>query len=94
MKNYKTEITSKTAENISNYLVNNGYDFEVIEGNLQDNLLAEIGENTLKLGKIKMRKFIIIVEKFLNEWSSSLEMILTDDAELYSEYYNRLVTND
>ena len=88
MKTYTTEITQGTADNIISFLSNKGYDMDVLEGNLTDGFIAEIGNNNFSLGKIKFRKFIIVVEQYLNEWSSSLKMILTDDEGMYNKYYD------
>lgn len=90
MKNYTTEISQRTADNISNYLAINEYNIEFIEGDLMDGFICKIGANNLKLSNIKMRKFIIVVEKYINEWTSALQMILTDDEDLFNQYYSKL----
>lgn len=90
MKDYRTEISSGCANNVVNYFIENGFNVEYKEGVLLDNYCIEVGENKLKFGKVKVRKYIIIVEKYLNEWSSSLEMILTDKKETYEQYYKEI----
>lgn len=89
MKDYRKEISSRQADVIVNYFIENGYDVAYDDGTLIGNYFIEVGENYLKLGRIKLRKYIIIVEKFLNEWSSTLEMILTDSEELFESYCSR-----
>ena len=91
MKDYKTNVSSQNADSIASYFTENGYNVETIEGCLMDSYLIEVGENTLKMGKVKVRKYIILVEKCLNEWSSTIEMILTDSEDTYNNYYNNLV---
>ena len=88
MKTYTTEITQGTADNIINFLSNKGYDMEILGGCLNDGFIAEIGNNNFSLGKIKLRKFIIVVEQYINEWTSGLKMILTDDEGMYNKYYD------
>ena len=88
MKTYTTEITQGTADNIINFLSNKGYDMEILVGCLNDGFIAEIGNNNFSLGKIKLRKFIIVVEQYINEWTSALKMILTDDESVYNKYYD------
>lgn len=90
MKDYRTEISSGTADNIVNYFVQNGFDVVCKEGALLDNYCINVGENVLRIGKVKVRKYLIIVEKYMNEWSSSLEMILTDNIETYEQYYKKI----
>lgn len=90
MKDYRTEISSGSADDIVNYFVQNGFDVVCKEGALLDNYCIEVGENKLKIGKVKVRNYLIIVEKFLNEWSSSLELILTDSKEIYERYYKEI----
>lgn len=90
MKDYRTEISSGCANNVVNYFIENGFNVECREGALLDNYCIEVGENKLKIGKVKVRNYLIIVEKYLNEWSSSLEMILTDNKETYDRYYKEI----
>lgn len=88
MKDYRIEISSNSANNIVKYFEFHGFNVECKEGVLLDNYCIEVGENNLKIGKVKVRKYIIIIEKYINEWSSSLEMILTDSKEIYERFWN------
>ena len=88
MKDIRMMIPYKQAENIVNSLIEMGYDVVILEGCLNNNYFCEVGENNLKLGKKKLRKYLIIVEKYINEWSSGLEMLLTDSQEKYYETLN------
>ena len=88
MKDVKMMIPYKQAENIVNSLIKMGYDVEILEGSLKDNYFCEVGENNLKLGRKKLRKYLTITEKYINEWSSGLEMLLTDSQETYYDMLN------
>lgn len=35
-----------------------------------------------------MRKYMMIVERYVNEWTSALELILTDSAEKFENTFN------
>ena len=83
MKDVRMTIQLQQAENIVNSLVEMGYNVEILEGSLNDNYFCEVGENNLKLGRKKLRKYLIIIEKYINEWSSGLEMLLTDNKKTY-----------
>ena len=89
MEDYRMEISLQQAEHIANYFLQNGYDVIYEDGCLVGNYLIHIGENNLKLGKVKLRKYIIILEKYLNEWCSTLEMILTDNERLFESFYDK-----
>jgi hypothetical protein len=92
MIDYKCEVSLKVADKIYSQLTQAGYDVEVFEG-LLDSYFCEIGENakfrfTLKRGgRVKLRKYLMIIQNVKNEWSSDLTLILTDDKE---EYENEL----
>jgi len=90
MKDYRTKISSQQANSITSYFIENDYDVVCAEGSLIDNYLIKVGENNLKLGKVKLRKYIIIIGKYLNEWSSTLEMILTDNEEMFESFHDKL----
>lgn len=83
MKDYRTIISSGIVENICDALA----DFldEYFVGCLQDNYFFSVGNNNLKLGRIKLRKYVMILEKGLNEWSSVNELYMTDSEKKYRE---------
>ena len=92
MNDYQIQITETQANNIVDFFVSNGCnDIIIKEGCLQDNYCLDIGENNYKIGRIKIRKYLIITEKYLNEWSSYLELIMTDNENIYNKYYNLMV---
>ena len=83
MKDYRTIISSGTVENICDALADS-LD-ECFEGCLQDNYFFGVGNNNLKLGRVKLRKYVMILEKRLNEWSSVSELYMTDSEKKYRE---------
>jgi hypothetical protein len=93
MIDYKCEVSLKVADKFYPQLTQAGYDVEVFEGVLLDSYFCEIGENpklkfTLKRGgRVKLRKYLMVIQNVKNEWSSDLAPILTDDKE---EYENEL----
>lgn len=88
MKDVRMQISMHQADIIINGLMSRGYDVEEIPGGLLDNYFCEIGNNTLKLGRYKMRKYMMIVERYVNEWTSALELILTDSVEKFESTFN------
>lgn len=83
MKDYRTIISNDTMENICDTLADS-LD-ECFEGCLQDNYFFSVGNNNLKLGRVKLRKYVMILEKGLNEWSSVSELYMTDSEKKYRE---------
>lgn len=90
MKDIRVMIPYQQAENIVNSLIGMGYNVGILEGCLNDNYFCEVGENNLKLGRKKLRRYLIIVEKYINEWSSGQEMLLTDNQEKYYDMLKRM----
>lgn len=90
---YKCKVSLEVADRICSQLTQAGYNVKVSEGVLLDSYFCEIGENpklkfTLKRGgRVKLRKYLMIIQNVKNEWSSDLTLILTDDKE---EYENEL----
>ena len=87
MKDVRIQISIHQADTIVNSLMSRGYDVEEIPGGLFDNYFCEIGNSTLKLGRYKMRKYMIIVEHYVNELTSALELILTDSTEKFKNTF-------
>lgn len=55
------------------------------EGCMLDNYFFDIGNNNMKWGRVKLRKYVMILEKGLNEWSSVNELYMTDSEKKYRE---------
>ena len=88
MKDVRMRITMEKCDNIVNALQERNYDVECVPGGTLDNYFCEVGESNLKLSRWKLRKYLIVLERFVNEWTSTLELILTDNAETYYNLYN------
>ena len=87
MKTVTFRITMEQANNLVNQLAELGYMSFCIPGVLQDNFICDLGINHgLKMGRFKCRKYILIREIYLNEWSSGLELELTDDDSVYEAW--------
>lgn len=87
MKDYKISVTN---EGINNLLFKNEFDFaiDIIQGGLNDNYFIDDFNLGLKLSRgrvVKPRKHLMILESYLNEWSSDLTLILTDNDKKYYE---------
>ena len=85
--------TMENCNNIVNALQERNYDVECVPGGTLDNYFCEVGESNLKLSKWKLRKYLIVLERFVNEWTSTLELILTDNTETYYNLYNSYTEN-
>lgn len=88
MKDVRMKITMGTCNNIVNTLQERNYDVECVPGGMLDNYFCEVGKSNLKLSRWKLRKYLIVLECFVNEWTSTLELILTDNAETYYNLHN------
>lgn len=93
MKDVRMKITMETCDNIVKALQEREYDVECVPGGTLDNYFCEVGESNLKLSRWKFRKYLIVLERFINEWTSELELILTDNAETYYNLYNSYIEN-
>lgn len=86
-KIYREILDTQTVDEIIKQLYDNGYEnADFSEGNLLDNHLFFLDDN-VRIGRIKARKYLFFVEKYLNEWSSCYEMVLTDSEKIYDELY-------
>lgn len=93
MKDVRMRITMEKCNNIVNALQERNYDVECVPGGTLDNYFCEVGKSNLKLSRWKLRKYLIVLECFVNEWTSALELILTDNAETYYNLYNSYTEN-
>ena len=69
------EITNKILS------LSNSDEIEIYEGSLRDNYI-----NNITLGRVKPRKYIIIKEQYLNEWTSYHKILLTDSENVVDKY--------
>ena len=85
----KKLVYSKVDSKIVDELIekSNGEFIEQFEGNLLDNYIID-NINKLVFNSSKARKYIIIKEMFLNEWSSCYDVIFTDDEKEVDDFRN------
>ena len=84
-RDYKTTIDNEMSNKILELATKNNLHYEMFEGTLQDNCII-YNDYAIRLKGIKPRKYIIIQEKYLNCWSSELEMIMTDNESKVDEF--------
>lgn len=83
-RNYVTNVELETVNKLIELAVDENKPFEVFDGVLLDSYIIYDAEN-IQIGKIKPRKYIILREKYLNCWSSTIEMTMTDDENMIRE---------
>lgn len=66
--------------------------FDVVESGLNDEFII-YSNNAIKIGRV-FRKYMIIREIFLNEWSSDLILIMTDSEKEYQKHYNEIYSHE
>ena len=87
MKTLKFDISLEQANKFVDQLFGLGYEPLCISGSLLDNYICNLGtDHNLKLGCYKMRKYVLIREVYQNEWTSALELELTDDDSVYEKW--------
>lgn len=84
-KDYVTNIEMVVADKCIELAGELGIDYETYQGCLLDNHVIR-GAERIGFGRVKPRKFIMIKEKYLNEWSSVLEMTMTDNEKIVNEF--------
>ncbi|HAZ1136061.1 TPA: hypothetical protein J0U94_000880 [Enterococcus faecium] len=72
-----------------NKLTNISGNYEKYDGTLLDNYIFHDTQN-IRIGRSKPRAFILIKEKYLNEWNSTYEMVMTDNFEKFKKTTARL----
>ena len=85
MKDYKISVTN---DGINKLLLGDKYtfDIDIIQCGLNGNYFIDDWNLGLKLSRgrvVKPRKHLMILESYLNEWSSDLNLILTDNDKKY-----------
>ncbi|WP_171299797.1 hypothetical protein [Enterococcus cecorum] len=87
-KTYRKVLGTKTVDRLIDQLYDKGYEHsDFSEASLLDNHLFFLDDN-VRIGRIKARKYLFFVEKYLNSWSSCYEMVLTDSQKVYDELYS------
>lgn len=85
MRDYKTRIGLDTMEKIIDVACKTDCEIDEYQGCLLDNYIISYAYR-IKVGNVTPRKYMIVRECYLNEWSSCLELILTDNEELVEMY--------
>ena len=81
-KDYKVIIDNETVNKLCELLPEG---FDVYEGVLQDNYIFW-DTSTIKIGRCKPRKYIMVRAFYKNCWSSGLELIATDSLKKVKEF--------
>ena len=86
-KTYRMVLDAETVNRLIKQLYDNGYEHaDFYEGCMVDNHLFFLADN-VHIGRVKARKYLFFIEKYLNSWSSCYEMVLTDSQKVYDELY-------
>ena len=80
MKDLEKIISLKSCEKILSLACKNDYEIEQFEGGLLDSYLISYN-TTISINRAKPRKFIAILEEYVNEWTSQLRLVQTDNEE-------------
>jgi hypothetical protein len=78
------EITNNDLSKLIKTADENNIVYDCFEGSLQDNFIF-YNNNVINIGW-GSAKYIIVKERFLNEWSSDLVLIMTDSDEEVEEF--------
>lgn len=80
MKDLEKIISAEACEKILSLACKNDYEIEQFEGGLLDSYLISYNK-TISINRAKPRRFIAILEEYVNEWTSRLRLIQTDNEE-------------
>lgn len=78
-------VSNDFADKLVNVAEQQGIEYEVFEGVLNDSYIFYNTKN-IKLSGIRRTEYIVIQSVYGNEWSSSLELIVTDSAKKIEKY--------
>lgn len=88
-KDYVAMVEMETVNALLELSADLCIDVDIFEGCLVDNLVFYDTTN-IKLGRVKPRKYIIIKEVYLNEWSSGIELTMTDNDDKVNEFVSAM----
>lgn len=88
-KDYVTRIDSLSVDRLLELASELHLETETFEGNLLDNHVIYDTER-IKFGRVKPRKYIMIKEFYLNEWSSEYEITMTNNENKIKEYVSKM----
>ena len=93
MRNYTKEIAFESQQIILDAAIERGLEVEQFEGTLNDTYIIYNEDLDLKLRGIKARKYIVLYPQFLNSWSNSFHILLTDNIKELEKFNNLLTEN-
>lgn len=94
MKNYTKETTFKSHQLILDAAIERGLEVEQFEGVLNDTYIIYNENLDLKLRGIKARKYMVLYPQFLNSWSNSFHILLTDNPKELEKFNNSLTESN
>lgn len=86
-KDFKEVVTMAGYNKIIDLACNNNMIVDIYQGCLLDNVII-VNDDIIKIGR-KTRKYLIMVEKYLNCWTSNIELIGTDDEQTYNKWVEK-----
>lgn len=90
MRNYTKETTYESHQLIIDAAIEMGLEIEQFEGVLNDTYIIYNENLDLKLRGIKARKYMVLYPQFLNSWSNSFHILLTDNIKELEKFNNSL----
>lgn len=85
MKNHVVKIDTEGLDKLLEIANDNECEVEEYSGSLLDNYTIENTE-MIRIGRAKPRKYILVEEYYVNEWSSGLQLTMTDDFTLLENF--------
>lgn len=86
-RDFKEVVTMEDYNKIIDLACNNNMIVDIYQGCLLDNAII-VNDDIIKIGR-KTRKYLIMVEKYLNCWTSIIELIGTDNEQTYNKWVEK-----
>ena len=84
-RDYVVDVSLEFANHLVSFAQDMNCVIEEFEGCLLDSYVI-FNTDRIKIGRVKPRNYIIIRAIYLNEWTSKLEMIMTDNENKVDEF--------
>lgn len=89
MRTVKMQISVGLAEQLISTIPRDAV-LDVFEGSLTDSYVVDFGASKkYKIGRMLCRRYLVAREIYLN-WSSGIELILTDSEKIYNRHIKEL----
>ncbi|WP_239704901.1 hypothetical protein [Mammaliicoccus sp. E-M24] len=85
-------ITNRDIDKILELCSQLEIDFDVVERALNDEFIF-YSNNAIKIGRV-FRKYMIVRDIYVNEWTSKLVLIMTDSEKEYQKHYNEMFAHE